>query len=133
MILQMSMAVVAGLGFIVSLYAYYIERKIAQNIYYKAACDLSDVVSCSKPITSAYGKLFGISNAVLGLLYYALIIVLVLFHSKMVLYIAALIAFLFSLYLAWLLYFRIRALCILCTTTYVINIILLLLTYINLR
>ncbi len=133
MMLQVSMAAVAGLGLIISLYAYYIEQKIAQNAHYKAACDLSDIVSCSKPITSAYGKLFGISNAVLGMLYYALIMVLVLLHSKMVLYIAALIAFLFSFYLAWLLYFRIRAFCILCTTTYIINIILLLLTYINLR
>ncbi len=131
--LLISMSLVAGLGFVVSLYTYFIERKIAQNTHYKAACDLSDVVSCSKPIKSPYGKLFGISNALLGLAYYAFVFILVLLQSKIVLYIAALVAFLFSLYLAWLLYFRIRAFCILCTSTYVINLILLILTYINLR
>lgn len=125
----MSMALLATLGLGISVYAYTIEYKIAQNPVYKAVCDLSDSVSCSKPITSAYGKLFGVSNAVLGIFYYALFLILLFLQATLTLYILALGAFLFSIYLAWLLYFRIRVLCILCTSTYVINILLLILSY----
>ncbi len=128
-----SMSVLAVLGLCISVYAYILERKIAQNPTYKAACDLSDIVSCSKSIRSSYGKLFGISNALLGIGYYALFLMLLLFQAKITLYVLALLAFLFSLYLAWLLYFRIRAFCILCTSTYVVNILLLILSFIYMR
>ena len=133
MMLSLSMAVLAIFGLVVSGYAYFVEKKIAQNPTYKAVCDLSDVISCSKPITSPYGKLFGVSNALLGIGYYTLFLILLLAQAKVTLYVLALGAFLFSLYLAWLLYFRIRAFCILCTTTYVINILLLTLSFIYMR
>jgi vitamin-K-epoxide reductase (warfarin-sensitive) len=131
--LVLTMALIAALGFFVSLYTYFVELKVAQNASYKAACDLTDRISCTKPITSPYGKLFGISNALLGIGYYALFFILTFFHATTALYVLALMAFLFSLYLAWLLYFRIRAFCILCTSTYVINILLLILSYIAMR
>ncbi|PKN03785.1 hypothetical protein CVU75_00520 [Candidatus Dependentiae bacterium HGW-Dependentiae-1] len=133
MLLAISMVALAILGFVISLYAYFIEKKIAQNAAYKPVCDISATISCSKPILSSYGKLFGISNALLGVGYYFLFLVLLVLQAKITLYVLALIAFLFSLYFAWLLYFRIRALCILCTTTYVINILLLSLSFIYMR
>ncbi|MDZ4150874.1 vitamin K epoxide reductase family protein, partial [Methylicorpusculum sp.] len=81
-------------GFVVSLYAYFIEKKIAQNAAYKPFCDISATISCSKPILSSYGKLFGISNALLGVGYYFVFLVLLVLQAKITLYVLALIAFL---------------------------------------
>ena len=72
----MIIIIVTIIGFMVSLYAYYIEKKIEQDPTYKPICDLSDRISCSKPIRSSWGKLFTLSNASVGMVFYVFILLL---------------------------------------------------------
>jgi len=128
----MSVLLVAAAGFIISCYAFFIEQKIARDPSYKPACDLSDTVSCSAPITSSYGKLFGMSNAFIGIFFYAALCVLAIMQMSVLLFSFAVAACLVSVYLAGILYFRIRAFCILCIAIYLINALLLVFSYLTL-
>ena len=109
------------IGFAVSLYSLFIEKKIAKNPTYKPMCDISDRTSCSKPILSTYGKLFGISNAYLGLLFYTVIFLCTLFELINIIFILSIVGFVISLFLAYILYFKIRVLCMVCTIIYAVN------------
>ena len=53
----------AVLGFGISLYTYITEQKVKLNPEYKPVCDLSDRISCSKPMKSQYANIFFLSNA----------------------------------------------------------------------
>lgn len=111
----------ATLGFIISLYAYITERKVKDDPNYKAACDLSDTVSCTKPMQSEYANLFFISNSFLGMAFYACIATLAFFDAAQLLFFASLMSCVFTCYLAYVLYFKIKSLCIICTSLYIIN------------
>jgi vitamin-K-epoxide reductase (warfarin-sensitive) len=117
--------IVAALGLCISLYTYSVERKIKTNSQYKPACDLSDRISCTKPMLSEYANMFYFSNAFVGTSYYILIILLAAFNMLNLLLLAASAACFFSLFMAYILYVRIKAFCILCTSIYVVNFIIL--------
>ncbi|MFI5333015.1 MAG: vitamin K epoxide reductase family protein [Candidatus Babeliales bacterium] len=117
--------IVAAIGLCISLYTYSVERKIKTNAQYKPACDLSDRISCTKPMLSEYANMFYFSNAFIGTSYYVLIILLAAFNMLNLLFIAASAACLFSLFLAYILYVKIKAFCILCTSIYLVNFIIL--------
>lgn len=123
-----SVIIVAIIGFCISLYTYVLEQKIKREPEYKPACDISDKISCTKPMKSEYANLFFFSNALVGMLYYILIIVLAAIHVSTPLLIAAIGGCIASLILAYLLYFKIKSLCLLCTSLYIINALILILT-----
>jgi vitamin-K-epoxide reductase (warfarin-sensitive) len=123
--------ILALIGFCISLYTYNLEQKVKANPDYKPACDISDNISCTKPIKSEYANLFYVSNALVGIVYYVLIAALAYFHAYTLLLIAAVAGVLVSLVLAYLLYFKIRSLCLLCTSLYIINILILVFTLIG--
>jgi uncharacterized membrane protein len=118
----------AILGFAIALYDYIVEKKLKENPAYKPACDLSDRVSCSAVIKSPYSRIFFLSNAVIGIAYYILVAMLASLEMPFLLYIATIGGVLVSIVLAYLLYFKIKSLCIVCTSLYAINLILLLLS-----
>lgn len=120
-------SIVALIGFCISLYTYLLEKKVKENPDFKPACDLSDRVSCTKPMFSPYANLFYFSNAFVGMLYYIVIIVLAMLDAPKFLVIATVGGIIVSGVLAYLLYFKIQSLCILCTSLYIVNIILLIL------
>ncbi len=120
-------SIVAVIGFCISLYTYLLEKKVKENPDFKPACDLSDRVSCTKPMFSPYANLFYFSNALVGMAYYFLIVVLALLHAPTLLVIATIGGFIVSCILGYFLYFKIKSLCILCTSMYIINLILLVL------
>ncbi len=117
--------ILAGVGFVLSVYGVYVERKIKQDPSYKPACDLSDMVSCSKPILSPYGNMFIVSNALIGSAFYAGVLVLALLGYKTLLLYAACAAVMGSVPLAYILYAKIKSVCLLCTAIYVVNIFML--------
>jgi vitamin-K-epoxide reductase (warfarin-sensitive) len=123
--------VLAAIGFCISLYAYLTEKKIKEDPNYKAACDLSDTVSCTKPMKSEYANLFYFSNSFLAMLYYISIAVLSFLQLPLPLLIITIAGALFSCFLAYILYFKIKALCLVCTSLYVINALLLILAVKN--
>jgi vitamin-K-epoxide reductase (warfarin-sensitive) len=119
--------ILAVLGFGISFYTYLLEQKLKEQSDYKAACDLADWASCTKPIKSSYANIFYFSNAVVGMLFYILVIIFSALGAMKLLFFASLAACLASAVLAYLLYFKIKSLCILCTSLYLINVILLIL------
>lgn len=119
--------ILAALGFGISLYTYLLEKKIEREPDYKPACDINDRISCTKPIKSEYANIFYFSNALVGMVYYALIVVLGLLGVSKLLLIATIGGCLVSAILAYFLYFKIKSLCLLCTSLYIINIALLIL------
>lgn len=119
-----SIALVAAVGFALSLYGYFVERKIMENPAYKPACDLSDRISCSKPILSAYGKLLFVSNTLVGMAFYGLVFVLALLGLAYPIFLLACIALGATLVLAYILYFKVGSFCLICHAIYLVNIVL---------
>lgn len=127
-----SIALVAIAGFVLSLYGYFIDGKIKQDPTYKPACDLSDRISCSKPILSPYGKLLYVSNALVGMAFYGLVFLLALLGFPHLIFVCACAALAASGVLAYILYFKVGAFCLLCHAIYAVNILLFVLSYLNL-
>lgn len=125
----LSLMVLAALGFCVALYTYFVEKKFKENAQYKPVCDINDWVSCSRPLQSTYANIFYFSNAIAGMFFYGALVVLAALSAVKVIFIASLVAVIASVALAYLLFFKIRALCMLCTSLYIINILLLVLSF----
>ena len=119
-----SVLILSVIGFAISCYAFFVEQKIKQQPGYKPACDISDAVSCSKPILSEYGNLFFISNSIVGMILYALIFVLAWFGFTTQLFYVSLAAVIASAGLAYILYTKIKSFCLICSSIYVVNILL---------
>jgi len=119
--------IILGLvGLILSAYGYIIEKKAEKDSNYKAVCDINDTMSCTQTFTSQYGKTFGISNTLSGIFFYALITVLG-FFSNIFVFLLAILAILFSIYLGYLQYFKLKKFCVICTSIYIVNILILIL------
>lgn len=121
--------ILALIGLAISAYGITIERKLQQDTQYKAACDISDKISCTRPFLSPYGKMFGISNIWVSALYYCTIIILALMHQATLTLILSCAGVAVTIVFAYILYFKVQSLCLICTSLYVINIALALVYY----
>ena len=119
----------AILGLLVSLYAFYITNRIKREKKYKPICDINENVSCKKALLSKYGSLFGISNSIIGIIFYTVILILVLFQQYHIIYLAAFLAFLASLVFAYLLITKVKSFCLVCIGIYIINFFLFVFSY----
>ncbi|XP_030648325.1 vitamin K epoxide reductase complex subunit 1-like protein 1 isoform X1 [Chanos chanos] len=133
------------LGILLSLYAFHVEREKSRDANYKAMCDLSHSISCSKVFTSRWGRGFGLlgsifgnnsavnqPNSIYGLLFYGFQLLLGMTVSAMAalfLMSTSILSVVGSLYLGYILYFVLKDFCIICVTTYALNFILLILNY----
>ncbi|CAF1342254.1 unnamed protein product [Adineta steineri] len=124
-----------GLG--LTCYAYHVKQQHKKNPKYKALCDLGPNASCSRVLTSKYGiglglttKLFGensimnASNVNLGIVLYILQIIFGLIATPLINKLAlfsSIISCITSLYLACILAFVLKDLCLVCVVTYIIN------------
>src|SRR5579872_4759076 len=108
--------VLSLIGLAISLYGMMVERKVTNNMQYKAACDISDAVSCTKTFTSPYNKMLGISNVRASALYYCAMLVLALVDSNTGVMILSCIGLCVTVCFAYILYFKIRTLCLICTS-----------------
>ena len=112
-------------GLFLAGYALYVEHKVSVDPDYVASCDLASWISCSKVFSSEYAHVFfGIPNAALGVLFY--LFILVLDSMKMYQYIMylATLSLLISVYLAYILAFVLKDMCVVCVSTYVVNTIM---------
>ena len=119
--------ILAIIGFCISLYTYLTEKKIKEAPEYKPFCDISDRISCTRVMKSEYSNIFYFSNALVGMLFYLFIAISAILDATNLILIGAIIAGIATCVLAYLLYFKIKSLCILCTSLYLINIIMLIL------
>lgn len=122
-----SILLLAVLGFVISFYTYTLEKKIKETPDYKPACDLSDRISCSRPIKSEYANLLSFSNAIAGMIFYVFIAILAALHTPKLLLIAAIGGAIVSCFLAYLVYFKIKSFCLVCTSIYIVNFLILVL------
>ncbi|KAI0978482.1 hypothetical protein GJ496_008266 [Pomphorhynchus laevis] len=129
---------IATFGLILSTYALYVKYKLSKNPRYTSVCDLSNRVSCTYAVGSRYSvgfgffdKIFGeqcylnIPNSVYGIAYY-LLHIFVGFQPSIFLYHAAyylsIIGVIGTIYLAYILFFVLEDICIICIPTYFVNI-----------
>ena len=127
MLMLLLLKVILGLGILLSIYALHVERNLKKKSY-QAACDFSERVSCSKAFSSPYGHLFGLSNAFFGLLFYFGMYALLLFHLQFLFFMGAFCSVFGSFYLAYLSYVKLKTFCLVCTSIYLVNILLLILS-----
>ncbi|XP_059404886.1 vitamin K epoxide reductase complex subunit 1-like protein 1 [Carassius carassius] len=132
-------------GILLSLYAFHVEREKTRDANYRAMCDLSSSISCSKVFTSRWGRGFGLlgtifgkdsavnqPNSVYGILFYIFQLLLGLTASAMaalILMTTSIASVMGSLYLCYILYFVLKDFCVICITTYALNFILFVLNY----
>ncbi|GFO41220.1 vitamin K epoxide reductase complex subunit 1-like [Plakobranchus ocellatus] len=139
-------AILNIIGVIVCLYSLHIELRKEKDPSFKAACDFNEHMSCSRVLTSKYSHGFGLAepifgrdhilnsrNCNMGLVMYLcnLILCFVVWEplaSTIMLFCAASSIFV-CVYLAAILAFVLRDLCVVCITTYVINGCILYLAY----
>ncbi len=123
--------ITVAIGILLSLYTLYVEHRLKKDHSYKAVCDINDRMSCSKTFESPYGRIFGISNAYPGLLFYLVVIGLTYYlQFEFLLYITV-FGLLFSAYLAYLLYFKLKHFCLVCHGIYLVNILLLIFAWLS--
>lgn len=125
---MLSIIIVSAIGFLLSIYAYHTETKLHSIKNYKASCDINNRISCSKAFLSKYGKLLGIPNSLAGIFFYLLIIVLYFINIKIVFYLSIL-SFLGSIPLAYWSYSKLKTFCLVCTSVYIVNLLLLIFSY----
>lgn len=132
------------IGLVLSLYATYVEINSELDRNYRALCDISARISCTKVFSSRYGKGFGLlghvvgeesklnqPNGFMGVMFYIFIGLLCLTDNVRMAkaqVILCVVSNLLSLYLAYLLYFVLEDFCVVCVSTYVVNFTNLLLT-----
>ncbi|MBN3274685.1 VKORL protein, partial [Polyodon spathula] len=125
-------------GLALSVYAYHVETTKEHDSSYKAMCDFSASVSCSKVFTSRWGRGFGLveplfgkesianqPNSVFGVIFYLLQLglgMLVSGWSVRFLIASSLVSLAGSLFLACILVFVLRDFCVVCVSTYLINV-----------
>lgn len=122
--MMITIITLALIGLAISAYGITVERNLQQDAQYKAACDLSDTVSCTRPFLSTYTKLLGISNIWAAALYYSAILIFALLNLKAIVFIIACAGVAASITFAYILYVKIRSLCLICTSLYIVNIAL---------
>lgn len=122
--LNMIISALALIGLVISLYAWLLEQKLTKNPSYKPLCDLSDTVSCTKPIKSSYAHLLYFSNAAWGIVYYVHVLFLAAFNAPRLLALVTTGGVISSIVLAYILCFKIRSVCLVCISLYVVNILL---------
>lgn len=132
-----SVTILCLAGISLALYAFYVETRKTSDPTYRAACDINEGMSCSRVLTSRWGRGFGLFNSdsifnlpdsLFGFIYYCLS--LILNRSYKSITIARLRVFfsiltnLGSVYLGYILYFVLQDICFVCCGMYIVNFIL---------
>lgn len=120
--------ILAAAGFIVSLYGYLVEGKMQANPSYKPACDINNIISCSRAFNSDYSKMMGVTNTIVGMVFYALVFLTEIFQLGNLVYYYAVGAAVASVIFAYLLYVKVGSFCLVCSMVYMINFSLLIAT-----
>jgi vitamin-K-epoxide reductase (warfarin-sensitive) len=123
--MNVAIAVLSGIGIVLSAYALYVKHQLGKNKNYKAVCDINEKVSCTKPMGSEYGSLFLIPNSAFGIVFYGVMVLLGYFDELQAVFWLAVLAVVGSVYLAYVSFFKLKVVCPVCTAIYVVNILLL--------
>ena len=128
-----AVVVLSILGIIISLYGIFVENKVRRDMNYHAACDVSNTISCTKSFVSPYNKLLGVSNIVVCLVFYVAMLIFGLMDNATATMLLAWLGLAGTIVFAYVLYFKIKAVCLICTSMYIINIALVAVQYIKIH
>src|SRR5688572_13914244 len=115
-----------GLGF--SAAATWVHYRILNDVAYASFCDVNSTLNCTEAYTSRFGAFGGVPVALLGLLFFAAVLVLVALcaqsplasqHLPGYVNVASTIGLAVVLYLAYASYVILHVVCLLCVGTYV--------------
>lgn len=119
----------ALLGFCASAASTWVHYKLIRNPDYSSVCDVTSTISCTEAYLSPYGALLGVPVAVLGLLFFAVVLgLLVAGHRGGAevqanvpgyVFVLSTIGLAFVLYMAYAAFVVLKALCLFCVLTYV--------------
>lgn len=130
-------------GFLISAYSLYVKTRVSLEPHsYRALCDLAEHVSCSKVLASKYSQGFGVpsvfpeatshlnvSNCIVGIIFYVILFGITCAWDRDWALKASVglcsLATISCLYLAFILIFILVEFCLVCVSTYVINVALL--------
>lgn len=116
------LVVFSVVGFLLSCYALYVSFR-SKDKSYTAFCDFSENVSCSKVFGHKYGSLFGAKNSYFGMFFYLLIVLSYYLFSDALVYLVS-FGLVVTFVLAYLLWFRVKNFCLVCSLIYVVNVVL---------
>ncbi|HLC54927.1 MAG TPA: vitamin K epoxide reductase family protein [Candidatus Nanoarchaeia archaeon] len=117
------------LGALLSCYALYVEWRAHSNKKYVAACDIGHAASCIKAFASPYGKLLGLPNAFYGLVFYIILFPFAFYGLHEFVFYGAVLGMLATFILAYISYVKMKNFCIVCSSVYLVNILLLIFSY----
>src|SRR3989338_2492818 len=123
--MEQSIAVLSSIGVALSLYALFVKHQLSKNKNYRAVCDINDNISCTKAMRSEYGSLFILPNSAFGVLFYATMLLLSAFDEIKAVFWLGVLAVIGSAYLAYVSFFKLKVVCLVCTVAYAVNILLL--------
>lgn len=118
-------------GFGVSLYAL-VEHLKLKNGAADLSCDVNNLVNCTKVLGSAYGSVAGIPLGAFGMSFFAIVIAVAVLpkvadvSARWISWwrlFVGLVGALVSLFLAYVSYFQLGAVCIVCTTTHTLSLL----------
>ncbi|XP_076472892.1 vitamin K epoxide reductase complex subunit 1-like protein 1 [Babylonia areolata] len=141
--------ILCALGMIMSAYSIYVEVLVERLPGYKALCDISPTMSCSRVFSSRWGKGMGLvekvlskdsvfnqPNGVYGMAVYTFLVIMAFqpeFPASLIQAVVSFMTNLGSVYLAYILFFVLRDVCVICISTYVINFLIFLASLVKLR
>src|SRR3989344_6796639 len=103
----------------------------------KSFCDISETVSCDVVTTSIYSEIFGLPISILGLGYFGFTLLLTLFYRRkeyfQALFFLTLFVLIPSLYFSVLEATVIKAWCVLCETSKLLMIVILITTFVAMK
>jgi uncharacterized membrane protein/predicted DsbA family dithiol-disulfide isomerase len=119
----------AALGLGASAWSTWVHHTLLTTPGAASFCDINSTVSCTQAYLSQYGSLWGVPVAVLGVLFFAVVLLVVGLAGRLPVqsretvpaYVFAMstVGLAFVMYLAWASFFQIGAVCLLCVVTYV--------------
>jgi uncharacterized membrane protein len=131
----MTVAAVAGLGFAAA--STWVHYRILRDPLYSSFCDVNATFSCTEAYTSRFGSIAGVPVALIGVLFFAFILVLIALCQRSTnarqnlggyVFAASTVGLAGVLYLAYASFFILKAVCLLCVGTYAAIIALFLLS-----
>ena len=127
----MEIQILSVIGFVLSVYAFIVEKKKEKNSKYKALCDINDKISCTKVFSSKYGKMAILPNSFYGMIFYLVIFLLAFFGNINYIFYLSVISVIGSSYLAYVLYFKVKNFCLVCHGIYIVNILILIFSWVR--
>ena len=119
----------AALGLGAASTSSYVHYKLLTQPDYSSFCDMNATVNCTQAYLSPYGSFLGVPVALFGVLFFALVLLLVALGGRdrspardaIPAYVFAIstAGLAFVLYLAWASYAQLHTFCMLCAITYV--------------